>query len=106
MSTVVFLWGGRVNVPAVLSRGTLCRHGAGWFSVVVPQEHAVARGPRPDSPCKGLFVILDSDSLSKTDQPGGTGARVLPCIFITHKSSAINIPQPDHHQAGSVAHNL
>ena len=58
------------------------------------------------SPRTVLLVSLDSDSLSKSDQPRVTGARHLLGIFIIHKSSAINIPQQDDHQAGSVACNL
>lgn len=38
-----------------------------------------------------LFVTLDYDPLRKSNQPRDTGDCVLLSIFITHKSSAINI---------------
>lgn len=72
----------------------------------MPLDCAVVRVQRPDSPYMILFVNLDYDLLRKSDQPGVTGDGVLLGVFIIHKSSAINIPQQDHHQAGSVACNL
>lgn len=98
--------GAGVCVSAVRHLVELCRWEQGGSPSATLGTVLLSWARNQISPHTVLFVILDSDSLSKSDQPRVTGARHLLGIFIIHKSSAINIPQQDDHQAGSVACNL